>query len=258
MAGATVRDMLKAGVHFGHQTRRWNPKMKPYIYGPRNGIYIINLDVTKRLFDKACDFITGEIKSGGSILFVGTKRQAQSIISEEAKRAGMFYVDHRWLGGMLTNFQTIKNSIDRLKSIESMQADGSINRFPKKEILLMEKERVKLERNVGGIKNMRSLPSVLFVVDPKKEAIAVSEAKKLGIPVVAMADTNCDPDDIDFVIPGNDDAIRSIRLISYHVAEAVLTGQAMRDGEEASEEAVAAAMSDVEVEIEGGSAEVEA
>ncbi len=258
MASATVRDMLKAGVHFGHQTRRWNPKMKPYIYGPRNGIYIINLDVTKRLFDKACDFITGEIKSGGSILFVGTKRQAQAIISEEAKRAGMFYVDHRWLGGMLTNFQTIKNSIDRLKSIESMQADGSINRFPKKEILLMEKERVKLERNVGGIKNMRSLPSVMFVVDPRKEAIAVSEAQKLGIPVVAMADTNCDPDNIDFVIPGNDDAIRSIRLISYHIAEAVLTGQAMRDGEEASEEAVAAAMSDVESEIEGGSAEAEA
>jgi len=258
MANATVKDMLTAGVHFGHQTRRWNPKMKPYIYGPRNGIYIINLDVTKRLFDKACDFITAEVKKGGSILFVGTKRQAQVIISEEAKRAGMFYVDHRWLGGMLTNFQTIKNSIDRLKSIESMQADGSINRFPKKEILLMEKERIKLERNVGGIKDMRSLPSVLFVVDPRKESIAVSEAKKLGIPVVAMADTNCDPDNIDFVIPGNDDAIRSIRLISYHVAEAVLTGQALRDGENASEEAVAAAMGDIENEIEGGAAEAEA
>ena len=155
-----------------------------------------------------------KLRKGGSVLFVGTKRQAQAIISDEAKRAGMYYVDHRWLGGMLTNFQTIKNSIDRLKSIESMQADGSINRFPKKEILLMEKERIKLERNVGGIKNMRSLPSVLFVVDPRKEAIAVSEAVKLGIPVVAMADTNCDPDNIDFVIPGNDDAIRSIRLIS--------------------------------------------
>ncbi len=226
MANATVKDMLKAGVHFGHQTRRWNPKMKPYIYGPRNGIYIINLDLTKRLFDKACDFITEEVKNGGTVLFVGTKRQAQAIISDEAKRAGMFYVDHRWLGGMLTNFQTIKNSIDRLKSIESMQADGSINRFPKKEILLMEKERIKLERNVGGIKDMRSLPSVMFVVDPRKESIAVNEAVKLGIPVVAMADTNCDPDHIDFVIPGNDDAIRSIRLISMHVAEAILTGQA--------------------------------
>lgn len=246
MANASVKDMLKAGVHFGHQTRRWNPKMKPYIYGPRNGIYIINLDLTKRLFDKACAFITEEVKNGGSVLFVGTKRQAQAIISDEAKRAGMFYVDHRWLGGMLTNFQTIKNSIDRLKSIESMQADGSINRFPKKEILLMEKERIKLERNVGGIKDMRSLPSVMFVVDPRKETIAVSEARKLGIPVVAMADTNCDPDDIDFIIPGNDDAIRSIRLISMHVAEAVLTGQAMRDGENASEEAIAAAMGEVE------------
>jgi small subunit ribosomal protein S2 len=258
MAYATVKDMLTAGVHFGHQTRRWNPKMKPYIYGPRNGIYIINLDVTKRLFDKACDFITEEVKNGGTVLFVGTKRQAQVIISDEAKRAGMYYVDHRWLGGMLTNFQTIKNSIDRLKSIESMQADGSINRFPKKEILLMEKERIKLERNVGGIKNMRSLPSVLFVVDPRKEAIAVSEAVKLGIPVVAMADTNCDPDHIDFVIPGNDDAIRSIRLISYHVSEAVLTGQALRDGEDASDEAVAASMADVATELEGGAAEAEA
>ncbi len=244
MANATVRDLLKAGVHFGHQTRRWNPKMKPYIYGPRNGIYIINLDKTKRLFDTACDFITGEVKKGGSVLFVGTKRQAQSIINEEAKRCGGYYVDHRWLGGMLTNFQTIKNSIDRLKSIESMQKDGSINRFPKKEILLMEKERVKLERNVGGIKDMRSLPSVIFIVDPRKESIGVNEARKLGIPVVAITDTNCDPDFIDFLIPGNDDAIRSIRLISYHVADAVLAGQALRDGENASDEAVAAAMGD--------------
>lgn len=262
MANATVKDMLKAGVHFGHQTRRWNPKMKPYIYGPRNGIYIINLDLTKRLFDKACDFITEEVKNGGTVLFVGTKRQAQAIISDEAKRAGMFYVDHRWLGGMLTNFQTIKNSIDRLKSIESMQADGSINRFPKKEILLMEKERIKLERNVGGIKEMRSLPSVMFVVDPRKESIAVNEAVKLGIPVVAMADTNCDPDDIDFVIPGNDDAIRSIRLISMHVSEAILTGHALRDGENASEEAIAASMGESEAlgdtETEGGAENAEA
>jgi small subunit ribosomal protein S2 len=250
MASVSVRDMLQAGVHFGHQTRRWNPKMKTYIYGPRNGIYIINLDMTKRLFDKACDFITQEIKRGGTVLFVGTKRQAQEIIKEEAKRCGMFYIDHRWLGGMLTNFQTIKNSIDRLKSIESMQADGSINRFPKKEILIMEKERVKLERNVGGIKDMRNLPSVLFIVDPRKEDIAVSEAVKLGVPVVAITDTNCDPEGVDFIIPGNDDAIRSIRLISHHIAEAVLAGQAMRDGEEASEEAVAAAMGDAGSEME--------
>ena len=255
MANVTVRDMLQAGLHFGHQTRRWNPKMKPYIYGPRNGIYIVNLDLTKRLFDKACDFITGEVKNGGSVLFVGTKRQAQTIICEEAKRCGMYYVDHRWLGGMLTNFQTIKNSIERLKSIESMQEDGSINRFPKKEILLMEKERIKLERNVGGIKDMRSLPSVIFVVDPRKESIAISEATKLNIPVVAITDTNCDPDNVDFIIPGNDDAIRSIRLISTHIAESVLTGQAMKDGEEASEEAVAAAMADAGSEMETESVE---
>ncbi len=249
MAAVSVRDMLQAGVHFGHQTRRWNPKMKPYIYGPRNGIYIINLDVTKKLFDRACSFVSEEVKRGGSVLFVGTKRQAQAIINEEARRCGMYYVDHRWLGGMLTNFQTIKNSIERLKSIESMQADGSINRFPKKEILLMEKERIKLERNVGGIKEMRSLPSVIFVVDPKKESIAVTEAVKLGITVIAITDTNCDPDNIDYVIPGNDDAIRAIKLLSYHMAEAVLAGQAMREGENASEEAVAAAMADTEKEL---------
>jgi len=258
MANVTVRDMLQAGLHFGHQTRRWNPKMKPYIYGPRNGIYIVNLDLTKRLFDKACDFIIDEVKNGGSVLFVGTKRQAQSIINEEAKRCGMYYVDHRWLGGMLTNFQTIKNSIERLKSIESMQVDGSINRFPKKEILLMEKERIKLERNVGGIKDMRSLPSVIFIVDPRKENIAINEATKLNIPVVAITDTNCDPDNVDFIIPGNDDAIRSIRLISNHIAESVLAGQAMKDGEDASEEAVAAAMADSGSEMEVESVETAA
>jgi small subunit ribosomal protein S2 len=231
--------------------------MKPYIYGPRNGIYIINLDLTKRLFDKACTFITNEVKAGGNVLFVGTKRQAQMIINEEAKRCGMYYIDHRWLGGMLTNFQTIKKSIDRLKAIEAMQADGSINRFPKKEILLMEKERIKLERNVGGIKDMRNLPSVLFVVDPKKESIAVSEAQKLNIPVVAIADTNCDPDGIDFVIPGNDDAIRSIRLISNQVAEAILAGQAQRDGDNASDEAIAAAMADAGSEMDKDSVDSE-
>jgi small subunit ribosomal protein S2 len=248
MASATVKEMLQAGLHFGHQTRRWNPKMKPYIYGPRNGIYIINLDITKRMFDRACDFITKEVTKGGSILFVGTKKQAQAIISEEAKRCGMYYANHRWLGGMMTNFQTIRKSIDRLKSIESMQADGSINRFPKKEILLMEKERGKLERNIGGIKDMRSLPSIIFVVDPKKESIAIDEAKKLGITVVAIADTNCSPDGIDYLIPGNDDAIRSIRLISTCIADAVLAGIASREGENAPEEAVAAAMSDAEYE----------
>ncbi len=249
MANASVKEMLQAGLHFGHQTRRWNPKMKPYIYGPRNGIYIINLDITRRMFDKACDFLTREVAAGGTILFVGTKRQAQAIIREEAKRCNMYYVDHRWLGGMMTNFQTIRTSIERLKAIESMQADGSINRFPKKEILQMEKERVKLERNVGGIKDMRVLPTVIFVVDPKAEAIAVNEARKLNIPIVAITDTNCDPDGIDYLIPGNDDAIKAIKLISHYVAEAVLQGQAMRDGEEASEEALEAAMADTGDEI---------
>lgn len=255
MTAATVREMLQAGLHFGHQTRRWNPKMKPFIYGPRNGIYIINLDITKQLFDKACNFVMDEVAAGGSVLFVGTKRQAQQIIREEAQRCNMYYVDHRWLGGMLTNFQTIKKSIERLKEIESMQADGSINRFPKKEILLMEKERVKLERNVGGIKDMRSIPSVIFIIDPRKEAIAVNEAHKLNIPIVAITDTNCDPDGIDYIIPGNDDAIKSIRLISNCLAESVLAGQAKRDGDEASEEALAAAVGDGGQEAEESSKE---
>lgn len=249
MSYATVKEMLQAGLHFGHQTRRWNPKMKPYIYGPRNGIYIINLDMTRRMFAKACDFVTREIAAGGSVLFVGTKRQAQAIIREEAKRCKQYYVDYRWLGGMMTNFQTIKTSVDRLKSIESMQEDGSINKFPKKEILKMQKERIKLDRNVGGIKDMRGLPTLIFVVDPKAEAIAIKEAQKLKIPIIAMTDTNCDPDGIDYLIPGNDDAIKAIRLITGYVAEAVLQGQAERDGDDASEEALEAAMSVTEEEM---------
>lgn len=241
----TMRQMLEAGLHFGHQTRRWNPKMKPYIYGPRNGIYILNLDITMKLFRKAYDFMVDTVSNGGSVLFVGTKRQAQSIIKEESERCGMYFINHRWLGGMMTNFQTIKHSVDRLKKIESMQGDGSINRFPKKEILQMEKERVKLDRNIGGIKNMRTLPDVLFVVDPKNEDIAIGEANKLGIPVIALTDTNCDPEGIDFVIPGNDDAIRAIKLITSMMAEAVLEGKSRR-GEEtdaATEELEAAMMS---------------
>ena len=248
MANATVKEMLKAGLHFGHQTRRWNPKMKPYIYGPRNGIYIINLDKSKRMFDTASEFVTNEIAQGGKLLFVGTKRQARTIIKEEAVRCQMPYVDHRWLGGMMTNFQTIKNSIDRLKSIEAMQEDGSINRFPKKEILLMGKERVKLERNVGGIKHLRKTPSAILIIDPRNEAIAINEAHKLNIPVIALADTNCDPDGIDYLIPGNDDAIRSIRLICSQLANSVLAGQAAREGEDASEEAMLAAMADAGAE----------
>lgn len=231
MAAVNMRQMLEAGLHFGHQTRRWNPKMKPYIYGPRNGIYIVNLDITLKLFRKAYAALVDIVAGGGSVLFVCTKRQGQIIIKEEAERCGMYFVNHRWLGGMLTNFQTIKHSVERLKKIESMQADGSINRFPKKEALQMEKERIKLDRNIGGIKNMRSLPDVLFVIDPKNEDIAIGEAVKLGIPVIALTDTNCNPDGIDYVIPGNDDAIRAIKLISSMMAEAVQEGKARR-GEE--------------------------
>ena len=232
MAAVTMRQMLEAGLHFGHQTRRWNPKMKPYIYGPRNGIYIINLDVTMKMFRKAYTYMVDAVANGGTVLFVGTKKQGQTIIREEAERCGMFFINHRWLGGMLTNFHTIKFSVDRLKKIESMHQDGSILRFPKKEVLQMEKERIKLDRNIGGIKNMRSLPDVIFIIDPKKEDIAVGEATKLGIPVVALTDTNCDPAGIDYLIPGNDDAIRAIKLITSMMAEAVVEGRARR-GEEA-------------------------
>lgn len=243
MANVTMRQMLEAGLHFGHQTRRWNPKMKPYIYGPRNGIYIVNLDITMKLFKKAYGAMVDSVANGGTVLFVCTKRQGQTIAQEEAQRCGMFYINHRWLGGMLTNFQTIRHSVERLKKIEAMQADGSINRFPKKEVLQMEKERIKLDRNIGGIKNMRSLPDVLFVIDPKKEDIAVGEANKLGIPVIALTDTNCDPDGVDYVIPGNDDAIRAIKLITSMMAEAVLEGRARRGEEtEVDGDELAAAM----------------
>lgn len=237
-----MKQMLEAGLHFGHQTRRWNPKMKPYIYAPRNGIYIINLDKTMRLFNRAYEYVVEEASRGGSILFVGTKRQARVAIKEEAERCGMYYINHRWLGGTLTNFQTIKKGIERLKSIETMQEDGSINRFPKKEILLMGKEQIKLDRNIGGIKMMKGLPSVVFVVDPKKEQIAVSEAVKLGIPVIGLVDTNCDPDGITHVIPGNDDAIRAIKLITSKIAEAVLAGRARHSEDGGAGEEMIAAM----------------
>ncbi len=231
MAYITMKEMLVAGLHFGHQTRRWNPKMKPYIFGARNKIYIINLDKTLPLFNKAYENIVDCTAKGGSILFVGTKRQAQDTIKEEAKRCGMFYVNHRWLGGMLTNFQTIKKSVDRMKAIEAMREDGSINQYKKKEALRMEKELIKLERNLGGIKHMKGLPSALFIVDPKREKIAVDEANRLDIPVIAMADTNCDPDGLTFPIPGNDDAIRSIKLITSRIADAALAGK-VKSGEQ--------------------------
>jgi small subunit ribosomal protein S2 len=252
MSGVTIKQMLEAGLHFGHQTRRWNPKMKPYIFAPRNGIYIINLDKTIGLFRKAYDYVVQEASKGGYVLFVGTKRQAQTTIKEEAIRSGMYYINHRWLGGTLTNFQTIKKGVDRLKSIEAMQEDGSISKFPKKEILLMEKERVKLERNIGGIKNMRSLPAAVFVIDPNKEQIAVKEANKLNIPVIALADTNCSPDGISYIIPGNDDAIRAIKLITSAIAEAVLDGRAqLKEKDAVVEEMVEQAMAENPEDVSG-------
>ena len=235
MSHITMKEMLVAGMHFGHQTHRWNPKMKPFIFGARNKIYIINLDKTLPLFNKAADFISDTVAKGGSVLFVGTKQQAQEIVKEEATRSGMYFVNKRWLGGMLTNFGTIRRSIDRLKHIESMIADGSIHKYKKKEALGMEKELEKLERNLGGIKDMRSTPTVMFIVDPKREKIAITEANRLGIPVVALVDTNCDPDGIDYIIPGNDDALRSIRLITSKIADAVLAGKSRRRDSDSSE-----------------------
>jgi len=219
----TMKELLEAGVHFGHQTKRWNPKMKKYIFGKRNGIYIIDLQKTLKLFKEASAFITDLSQGGKRILFVGTKRQAQDAILEEANRCGMFYVNNRWLGGTLTNFTTVRKSIERLKELESVLNDAE-KEMSKKERAAMEHEREKLQKNLIGIREMDGLPDALFVIDPKKEYIAVKEAKKLGIPVVAIVDTNCDPEDIDFVIPGNDDAIRAIRLFTQKTADAVLEG----------------------------------
>ncbi len=225
MAYVTMKQLLEAGVHFGHQTRRWNPKMKPYIFGARNGIYIIDLQKTVKLFKVAYEFVVETVAQDGKLLFVGTKKQAQDSIVEEAKRCEMPFVNSRWLGGMLTNFQTIQKGIGRLKRLEAMFEDGTIERFPKKEVLRMDRLRQKLDRNLGGIKDMDSLPAAVFVVDSRNEQIAVKEANKLGIPVVAIVDTNCDPDGIDYIIPGNDDAIRAIRLISSLMADASLEGR---------------------------------
>ena len=225
MAYVTMKELLEAGVHFGHQTRRWNPKMKPYIFGARNGIYIIDLQQTVRMFKTAYEFVVDTVENGKSILFVGTKKQARDSIYEEANRCEMFYVHNRWLGGMLTNFQTIRKGIERLKYLTGIFADGSVNRFPKKEALRLDKERAKLENNLGGIGNMERLPGALYIVDPKNENIAVREARRLGIPIVAIVDSNCNPDEIDYIIPGNDDAIRAIRLITSRVADACIEGR---------------------------------
>jgi small subunit ribosomal protein S2 len=221
----TMKQLLEAGVHFGHQTKRWNPKMKPYIFGARNGIYIIDLQKTVGLARNALRFVSDAVARGGSVLFVGTKKQAQDAIREEASRSGMFFVTNRWLGGTLTNFKTVKQGIDRLKGIEKMKEDGTYERLPKKEVAQLEREREKLEKNLGGIKDLSRLPAALFVIDTKKEHIAVHEANRLGIPVVAVVDTNCDPEGIEYVIPGNDDAIRSIRLFTGKIAEACIEGK---------------------------------
>ena len=225
MAYVTMKELLEAGVHFGHQTKRWNPKMKPYIFGARNGIYIIDLQKTVRMFKSAFDFVADTVAKGKPVLFVGTKKQARESIYEEANRSEMFYVHNRWLGGMLTNFQTIKQSIDRLNYLNEIMNDGSINLFPKKERLKLGKERLKLDNNLGGIRTMNGLPGAIFVVDPKNEGIAVREGRRLGIPIVAIVDTNCDPDMIDYIIPGNDDAIRAIRLLTSRVADACIEGR---------------------------------
>src|SRR6266568_3441153 len=219
-----MKELLEAGVHFGHQTRRWNPKMKEYIFGERNGIHIIDLQKTLKLFREASRFV-GELSSSGkTLLFIGTKRQAQESVAEEANRCGMFYVNHRWLGGTLTNFATIRKSIARLKKLDEMSETGEYERLPKKEVIGLERERAKLESALVGIKNMDRLPSAVFIIDPKKEKIAVEEAQRLAIPIVAIVDTNCDPTGIDYPIPGNDDAIRSVRLITSRIADAVLEG----------------------------------
>ncbi len=225
MSVITMKALLEAGVHFGHQTRRWNPKMEQYIFTERNGIYIIDLQKTVKLVDEAYNFVKELAANGGEILFVGTKKQAQESIENEAKRCGMHYVNQRWLGGTLTNFKTIKKRIERLHELDRMEEDGTFEVLPKKEVIRLRHERERLEKFLGGIKNMNRIPDALFVVDPRKEKIAVSEARKLGIPVVAIVDTNCDPDEIDYVIPGNDDAIRAVKLLTETIANAVLEGK---------------------------------
>jgi small subunit ribosomal protein S2 len=230
-----MKDLLEAGVHFGHQTKRWNPKMKPYIFGERNGIYILDLGRTAKLYREAADFVANVAAQGGTVLFVGTKRQAQDAIAEEALRCGMFFVNQRWLGGLLTNFSTIQRSLARLRDLEAMETDGRYESLSKKEIAQIEKEKRKLQKNLEGIRNMSRLPDALFVVDTRKEKIAVDEARKLKIPVIGVVDTNCDPDEVDYVIPGNDDALRAIRLFASRIADAIVSGRGIRESAQADE-----------------------
>ncbi|MCL2225976.1 MAG: 30S ribosomal protein S2 [Defluviitaleaceae bacterium] len=251
MAVISMKQLLEAGVHFGHQTRRWNPKMAEYIFAERNGIYIIDLQKTVRKIDDAYRAVSEIIADSGEILFVGTKKQAQESIKEEAMRCGMYYVNERWLGGMLTNFKTMQTRVQRLKELEKMQEDGRMSLLPKKEVAKLEHEMDKLQRNLGGVKNMKRVPDVLFIVDARKERIAIQEAQSLGIPIVAIVDTNCDPDEVDYVIPGNDDAIRAIKLIAGKLADAVLEA---KQGEQTGEEAEASA---VAMEAPGAPASIE-
>ncbi len=240
MVAVSMKQLLEAGVHFGHQTRRWNPKMKEYIFTERNGIYIIDLQKTVKKVEEAYNFIREVSEAGKDVLFVGTKKQAQDAIKEEAERVGMYYVNNRWLGGMLTNFKTIKKRIERLEQLHKMEEDGTFDLLPKKEVIKLKGEIEKLEKFLGGIKDMKGVPGAMFVVDPRKERIAIAEAKRLNIPVVAIVDTNCDPDEVDYVIPGNDDAIRAVKLIAGAMADAILEGrqgEQMTDKAEEAEEA---------------------
>ncbi|MEO5936559.1 MAG: 30S ribosomal protein S2 [Terriglobales bacterium] len=241
MANITMKELLEAGVHFGHQTKRWNPKMKEFIFGERNGIYIIDLQKTLKMFKDASKFVQDAATEGKSILFVGTKRQAQDAIAEEATRCGMFYINQRWLGGLLTNWVTVQKSVKRLKELDDMATDGRYDLLPKKEVIKLERERKHLQANLAGIKNMNRLPDVVFVIDSNKEAIAVKEARKLGIPVVAVVDTNCDPTEVDYVIPGNDDALRAIRLFASKISDSIVEGVTASTDKEAAAAGVTAA-----------------
>ena len=247
MAEVAMKQLLEAGVHFGHQTRRWDPKMAEYIFQARNGIHIIDLQKTSKKIDEAYAFLKEQAEEGKTVLFVGTKKQAQECVKEAAEKSGMYYVDQRWLGGMLTNFDTIRTRVQRLKDLEKMQEDGTFDVLPKKEVILLKKEMEKLERNLGGIKNMEEIPGVIFLVDPKKEHIAVLEAKKLGIPVIGLVDTNCNPEEVDYAIPGNDDAIRAVKLITDVMANAIIEG---RQGESFEAEEVAEEVSEEPTSIE--------
>ena len=250
MAVVAMKQLLEAGVHFGHQTRRWDPKMAEYIFQARNGIHIIDLQKTSKKLDEAYAFVKEQAEEGKTVLFVGTKKQAQECMKEAALKCGMFYVDQRWLGGMLTNFGTIQKRIQRLKDLEAMEQDGTFDVLPKKEVILLKKEMEKLERNLGGIKEMNELPGVIFLVDPKKERIAILEAKKLGIPVVGLVDTNCNPEEVDYAIPGNDDAIRAVKLIADVMANAVIEGRQGESFETVEEQDVSEEATDMEQVVE--------